>query len=136
MRRAALAVLVLAGCSSASTPVAECALRIGRYFGVATERDGGTCGPVPASTSVETGQPPTVGAPGPCSGHWGYSTDKCAETGDVTCPGPEAGTDRVLANIDWDRDASSGRGTLQAIRRDADGGVFCESTYDVTFVRQ
>ncbi len=106
----------------------KCAARTGAYT-VSFVQKNGDCGDLDPQIVIADGAPD----PG-CTGTTSPA-DACVETEDVTCPGAQGTSTRIVGQLRWDQAGSMATGTWQVTIADASGLVLCQSTYDVTASR-
>jgi hypothetical protein len=96
------------------------------------ERRGGTCGSRPSTT----GEAPSVRSTSfsaPCSGSVTWSSDFCVASFNASCPEEETGrgfTNKQVSHTNYTEDGLIGIGVFELSIFDADGNLYCESTYD------
>ena len=129
---AALAAVVLAGCSGAvEAPSARCATRTGPYSNSYIVRSElGVCGTADPERSVllVANEPTVIHAP--CVGTVTYSADNCTQTYEHTCPWEHGATITIRGTATWSEDGLTGT-AVEAWRVVADDGAACDATYDV-----
>lgn len=127
--------LVACGGSEDSGGDGTCDQRSGTYIARYTERSG-NCGPVPEQVDTITVQP--VAPEPPCSGTISYSADNCQVTFEATCPETGLGLDwssTTDGKVTWNASASKGSGIVQIVLTNANGGIECQSTYNLVSER-
>jgi hypothetical protein len=137
-----LTAVALVGCGGSSTadtdtscPVPNhvgCAQPRGTYHISYNERRGGTCGSKAPLTTVAPNLRVTSFSP-PCSGAVTWSADFCVASFEVACPEEETGpgfTNKQVSQTNYSDDGMSANGVYELSIFDADGNLFCESTYD------
>lgn len=142
MRVALLFAAALAtACASKTTgvepePPGPCADRAGSYL-VKYRHLSGTCGPI-SDAVVVFGGPTSTQAASACSGESTGSDDGCDITSDISCPADDPTLRLDLrGKIHWSRDGARGGGTVQIVAHRAEGAAYvCESTYEITYLRQ
>lgn len=135
--RAFVLALFLAACSSSTETQRLCAdADFGTLAISYTEREGGSCGPLPDVAAVDTALAlPSADAMAVCASKAIYREATCEEKEEETCANADASTAQAAATIGVDASGKPTNGFVQVNAYDPTGGLTCTSTYDLTFTR-